>query len=74
MPEGFWYFDFKYFFFVLGISLVDETVPEEYKPVEIGTGLRSAYTIDPLPTTTNEPEVGKTELSLEELMAQMKSI
>lgn len=63
--------------FVTGISLIDETVPdavEDSSVTEI-SGVRQAYTLPSRPVET-EPEVaaGSSGPSLEELMAQMKSI
>lgn len=70
----------EYYFFFVGISLVDEQgcQPDEKSPVLSTSGVRYVYTI-PTPThaTNSEREQTvpeSTGLSLEELMAEMKSI
>ncbi|XP_046752473.1 ubiquitin-like modifier-activating enzyme 5 [Diprion similis] len=60
-----------------GISLIDETVSDiEDTSATVNIGVRQAYTLPERPTDP-EPEIVSTETSgpsLEELMAQMKSI
>ncbi|XP_046619427.1 ubiquitin-like modifier-activating enzyme 5 [Neodiprion virginianus] len=60
-----------------GISLIDETVPDiEDTSATVSSGVRQAYTLPARPADP-EPEIVSTETSgpsLEELMAQMKSI
>lgn len=57
-----------------GISLVDESVPE-VKQVEVTKGISLAYTLPSEDVgTTNKKVNDNNEVSLEELMAQMKNI
>ena len=64
-------------FFCAGISLVDESVPATNSPkVEIAPGIHAAYDVPEEPTgkIQQSDEQVDTSISLEELMAKMKSI
>lgn len=69
----------KYFFFFIGISLIDEQSGQPDEETSVSTsGVRYAYTIStPTYATNSEREQTvpeSTGVSLEELMAEMKSI
>lgn len=61
-----------------GISLVDETpadqLREEDPGVELVQGVRAAYTVPQSQSTDDANTVTDTQVSLDELMAQMKAI
>lgn len=60
-----------------GISLVDESKEEEKENVAVAEGLALAYTIPGVPDTVpleQAQEATNNDVSLEDLMAQMKSI
>ncbi|XP_044731199.1 ubiquitin-like modifier-activating enzyme 5 [Chrysoperla carnea] len=57
-----------------GISLVDETQPTEEDKSTYSEGVRAAYTLPVDSSPSTDTDIPKTDLSLEELMAQMKSI
>lgn len=61
------------------IELVSETTDEELKAAEgdvpvLSEGIKLAYTVPGSTSTTNEETVGNTELSIDELMSQLKTI
>lgn len=58
-----------------GISLVDESVDDDKGAVQVAKGVTLAYTLPGQDTVVEEcQEATSTDISLEELMAQMKSI
>lgn len=62
--------------YILGISLVDESEPVKNDAhIEIAPGIHAAYELpdeDEVPVSSSDPV--DTSVSLEELMAQMKSM
>lgn len=61
------------------IELVSETTDEELKAAEgnvpvLSEGIKLEYTVPGSTSTTNEETVGNTELSIDELMSQLKTI
>nr|CAG4649385.1 EOG090X07G2 [Scapholeberis mucronata] len=57
-----------------GISLVDESEPISQTPTEIVPGIHVAYDLPKEENANETPETVDTSMSLEELMAQMKSM
>lgn len=57
-----------------GISVVDESVPVEDQTVEIAKGLKLSYTKPAEEEHDSQSAVADSQISLEELMKQMKSL